>query len=167
MLHKLFLVGFVFVVALSLLVGGGKASGLTRVTGSGLVTDPSGALRVATVSARVMPDGTVKGELEGILTYQPALVIHAKIDCMRFFDAEEGGKGAVLSGWSTQLKNLPPGLPDPLYVVIAVIDAGEGRESEDVFARGIPVASPDFLNCQDEYPLPLIPLEHGNVQVVE
>jgi len=164
MSRKFFSIVFVLILALSLLTSGGRAEGLSRVTGSGMVHDPSGALRVATVTARIMPDGEVKGELQGVLMGDPNLIVHGKIDCIRFFE-EEDGIGAVLSGWTTG-KNLPAGLPNPMYIIVAVFDAGEGNDAEDIFSRAVPAPFPEVRTCLNYTP-PLTPLEHGNVQVSE
>jgi hypothetical protein len=168
MFRKKYMIMFMIVLLVCLLFGEASAEGLPRVTGSGLVRDPSGGWRIATVTARMMPDGTIEGEAQGIVLLDQTVIVHMKIDCVRIFSIEGvDGQGAVLSGWSSFEKNFPPYVPDPAYLVMAVFDAGEGNESGDIFSRGIPVSSPEILNCESPYELifPLNPLEHGNVQV--
>jgi len=166
MSHRKMLFLFLCILALTLVASGALGAGLARVTGSGIVYLPDGGVRVATVSARMMPDGTVEGELEGVLLTDGRVLIHADVDCMRFFEMEgTPGKGAVLSGWSTFEKDFPPYVPTPTYIVVAVFDAGEGSNSGDIFSRGYPALDPEALSCQDPFPWPLIPLDDGNVQV--
>jgi len=166
MFRKKLFIAFVAMLGLGLLVSGVSAAGLVRVTGSGLVYDPSGGLRIATISARIMPDGTVTGEGQGVVFLDETVIVHFEVDCMRLFEIEGvEGTGAVLSGWSTFEKNFPPYAPVPAYLVVAVFDAGEGNESADIFSRAIPAPNPEYLNCQDPFPWPLDPLVYGNVQV--
>ncbi|HSF81043.1 MAG TPA: hypothetical protein VLA49_07400 [Anaerolineales bacterium] len=166
MIRKKWLLVFVLVLALCLLSGEAFAGGLPRVTGSGHVYDPGGGLRIATITARMMPDGTIQGDGQGVVLLDQTVIVHFKVDCVRTFEIEGvEGKGAVVSGWSTKEKNFPPGAPVPAYLVVAVFDAGEGNESGDIFSRGIPAPDPEYLDCNDTFPWPLTPLEYGNVQV--
>jgi hypothetical protein len=166
MFRKKFMIALVLVLAVCLLFGEAFAAGLPRITGSGLVRDPSGGWRVATISARMMPDGTIKGQGQGVVLLDETVIVHFNVDCVRTFELEgEDGQGAVLSGWTTFEKNFPDYVPVPAYLVVAVFDAGEGNDAGDIFSRAIPAPNPEYLDCNDPFPWPLDPLEHGNVQV--
>ena len=166
MFRKRLLIVFMLMLMVSLLSGEALAAGLPRITGSGLVRDPSGSWRVATISARMMPDGSVTGEGQGVVLLDETVIVHFEVDCVRTFSIEGvDGQGAVLSGWSSFSKNFPAGIPDPAYLVVAVFDAGEGNEAGDIFSRAIPAPNPEYLDCNDPFPWPYDSLEHGNVQV--
>ena len=118
--------------------------GLPRITGSGLVRDPSGGWRVATISARMMPDGTIKGEGQGVVLLDETVIVHFNVDCVRTFELDgEDGQGAVLSGWTTFEKNFPDYAPVPAYLVVAVFDAGEGNDAGVYFPEQ---SLPQILN---------------------
>lgn len=122
-----------------------------------------GGRQTLSFHAREAKDGTVSGSVEVKSRGQDAR-IHATIDCLVI-----DGNEAILGGVFTQVRlgpdsPLPPGLIEVGgRLWFKVRDNGEGGGAgADQFSDVFPV--PDFIEC-DDFEVPLIPIEVGNIQV--
>lgn len=139
--------------ALSSHASGSSARGHASVT-----QQPSGELRTFSFTARVMPDGSVKGEYVNH-NRQGDAVNHGEIDCLRLI----GANGAVMSG--PIRKHTNPAF-EGFRSIVRVEDNGEGNDDPpDRVGMLNLVASTSTLDCQTFTPQILIPLEGGNIQV--
>ena len=80
------------------------------------------------------------------------LKVHFTIDCLRV----EGNVATMTGIWDDGQGNFP-------YVLLRVVDNGEGKRSTDQVSRLYTTSEP--LSCNDTFDLPLFEAFGGNIQV--
>jgi hypothetical protein len=135
-----------------------NASGPLVTGHASVIQQPSGALRTFSFSARMMPDGSVKGEYVNH-NRQGGFVNHGEIDCLRLI----GTNGAVMSGPIRKSDN--PTAPPGGRTIFQVEDNGEGgTDAPDRVSMLFNFLAGGTEDCNNTT-LTTAPIADGNIQV--
>lgn len=141
-----------------------RRRGVESVTGHAEIVTPTGIRFSYSVNAIRHKDGRVSGEfqnrVENAITGEFILRAHVDIVCFTIT-----GNIARIGGIIERQEGGSP-LPEDRQGFITVVDNGEGNDDLPDLASppGVGVGSA-FLHCATGLDRPLIPIEHGNIQV--
>lgn len=135
---------------------GGRATGHVDIT-SGSVGQQYSFSALSTgdfPNAKGQSEGHFNGPILG------RAIVHANVDCLAIT-----GNNAWLSGPITKFRSNGQDVPFPpgLQVVVRVRDNGEGGTTVDEASLGVGVVGTQV--CRSMPPLPLLPIDNGNIEV--